>query len=162
MLLPRNRAPHAALRRNNRSAFFSRLPFSAKPAMAEILVSDLCDRSLPLLIGGHFHGLRTSRGCHAEPSHRTWRRLAHSAVACLPASNRASALARISDCSGCSAHCFFYCLPLFLRRRLFPRPRKALHCNWRAFSPVDRLYFSWHPAGLQIACIFRPAPKSLP
>jgi len=40
---------------------------------------------------------------------------------------------------------FFPCSPLFLRRRLFSRRRKGLHCNWRAFSPVDRLYFSWHP-----------------
>jgi hypothetical protein len=43
MLLPRNRAPQAALRRDNGSAFFSRLPFSAKSAMAEILVSDFRD-----------------------------------------------------------------------------------------------------------------------
>jgi hypothetical protein len=36
---------------------------------------------------------------------------------------------------------FFSCFPLFLRRRLFSRPRKALHCNWRRFFPVNRLYF---------------------
>jgi hypothetical protein len=30
---------------------------------------------------------------------------------------------------------------LFLRRRIFSSLRKALHCNWRAFSIVDRLYF---------------------
>jgi hypothetical protein len=39
-------------RSDNRSAFFSRLPFRAKSAMAEILVSDRCDRRPPLLIGG--------------------------------------------------------------------------------------------------------------
>jgi hypothetical protein len=37
--------PAAARRRNNGSAFFSRLPLRAKSAMAEILVSDLCDLS---------------------------------------------------------------------------------------------------------------------
>jgi hypothetical protein len=37
--------PPAALRGNNGSAFFSRLPLRAKSAMAEILVSDLCDLS---------------------------------------------------------------------------------------------------------------------
>src|SRR5262249_55537571 len=37
---------------------------------------------------------------------------------------------------------FFSCFPLFLRRRFFSSLRKALHCNWRAFSPVNRLYFS--------------------
>src|SRR5262249_34886244 len=37
---------------------------------------------------------------------------------------------------------FFHCFPLFLRRRLFSSPRKALACNWRAFSIVNRLYFS--------------------
>src|ERR1041385_6265002 len=49
--------------------------------------------------------------------------------------------ARISDGSDCSAHCFFHCFPLFLRRRVFSSLRKALHCSWRAFSIVDRLYF---------------------
>src|SRR5215467_3156611 len=43
--------------------------------------------------------------------------------------------------SRCSAYCFFHCAPLFLRRRLFSRRRKTLHCNWRTFSIVDRLYF---------------------
>ena len=64
------------------------------------------------------------------------------AVACSDAASNMAALARMSDCSDCSPHCFLHCFPLFLRRRLFPRPRKALHCNWRAFSIVDRLYFS--------------------
>jgi hypothetical protein len=43
-----------APRRDNRSAFFSRLPFCAKSAMAEILVSDRCERRPPLFIGGRF------------------------------------------------------------------------------------------------------------
>jgi hypothetical protein len=30
---------------------------------------------------------------------------------------------------------------LFLHRRLFHRSFKALHCNWRQFPIVDRLYF---------------------
>jgi hypothetical protein len=30
---------------------------------------------------------------------------------------------------------------LFLRRRLFSCPAKVLHCNWRAFSIVNPLYF---------------------
>ena len=42
----------------------------------------------------------------------------------------------------CSAHCFFHCSPLFPRRRIFSSLHKALHCNWAAFSIVDRLYFS--------------------
>jgi hypothetical protein len=142
MLLPRNRAPQAALFANNRSAFLSCLPFSAKSAMAEILVSDLCDRSPA---AAHRRAFSLPLGRHvdarAEPSHPTWWRLTASAVARLAASNRASALARISDRSDCSSHCFFYCFPLFPRRRLFPRPRKALHCNWRVFSIADRLYF---------------------
>jgi hypothetical protein len=109
---------------------------------------------------GFFIASGRSRGCHAGPSHPTWRRLAPSAVACLPASNRASALARMSDCSDCSAHCFFYCLPLFPRRQPFPRPRKALHCNWRAFSIADRLYFAkiFFPAN---RLYFRPIPSRL-
>src|SRR5262249_6641959 len=49
---------------------------------------------------------------------------------------------RMSDCFDGCAHCFFHCFPLFLRRRIFSRPREALHCNCRAFSIVDRLYFS--------------------
>src|SRR5262249_40748886 len=47
-----------------------------------------------------------------------------------------------AHCFDCAAHCFFHCFPLFLRRRLFSSSRKALHCNWRAFFIVDRLYFS--------------------
>jgi hypothetical protein len=42
------------IRRDNGSAFFSRLPLRAKSAMAEILVSDQCERRPPLLIGGFF------------------------------------------------------------------------------------------------------------
>src|SRR5262249_41535825 len=38
--------------RDNRSAFLSRLPFGAKSAMAEILVSDYCDHRPPLLADG--------------------------------------------------------------------------------------------------------------
>src|SRR5262249_7386310 len=41
----------------------------------------------------------------------------------------ASARAPTSDGFHCSAHCFFHCFPLLLRRRLFSRRRKALHCN---------------------------------
>ena len=44
-------------------------------------------------------------------------------------------------CFHCSAHCFFHCSSLFLRGRLFFRLIKVLHCNWRQFSIVDRLYF---------------------
>jgi hypothetical protein len=47
--------------RNNRSAFFCRLRFRTKSAMAEILVSNLCDRRPPLLIGGFFR-CREERG----------------------------------------------------------------------------------------------------
>src|SRR5262249_52670118 len=39
-------------------------------------------------------------------------------------------------------HCFFHCFSLFLRRRIFRSLRKGLHCNWRAFSIVNPLYFS--------------------
>src|SRR5215470_9705735 len=48
----RNRAPQAAPHGDNGSAFFFRLPSRAKSAMAEILVSDLCECRPPLLIGG--------------------------------------------------------------------------------------------------------------
>jgi len=41
-------------RGDNGSAFFFRLPSRAKSAMAEILVSDLCECRPPLLIGGLF------------------------------------------------------------------------------------------------------------
>ena len=50
----------AALRRNNGSAFFSRLPLRAKSAMAKILVSDLCECRPPLLIGGFFVAARSA------------------------------------------------------------------------------------------------------
>src|SRR5689334_9865038 len=36
---------------------------------------------------------------------------------------------------------FFHCFSLFLRRRIFTSLGKALHCNWRASSIVNRLYF---------------------
>jgi len=54
----------------------------------------------------------------------------------------------LSIVSHCSCHCFplfFSLFPLFLRRRLFSQPRKALHCNWRTFSIVNRLYFFQAP-----------------
>src|SRR5215813_1435554 len=69
--VPRDR--QAAPRGDNGSVFFSRLPLRAKSAMAEILVSDLCDCRPPLLIGGLFSFSPDSR---AAPS------------PCLPASNR--------------------------------------------------------------------------
>jgi hypothetical protein len=43
----RNREPQAALRGDNQSAFFTRLRFSAKSAMAEILVPNWCDPPNP-------------------------------------------------------------------------------------------------------------------
>ena len=95
--------------------------------MAEILVSDLCELS-PALLGGLF-----SLGRH-RPHATTSEELNRS--------QPGASTPRISDCSYCSAHCFFHCFPLFLRRRIFCRRRKALHCNWRAFSIADRLYFS--------------------
>src|SRR5689334_503306 len=99
---------------DNGSAFLFRLHSCAKSAMAEILVSNLCDCRPPLLIGGLFHchlgitrmpnrGIPLGGDPRAAPSPR------------LPASNRTSASPGFSDCSGCSAHCFFHCLPLFLR-----------------------------------------------
>jgi hypothetical protein len=94
--------------------------------MAEILVSDLRELS-PALIGGLF-SLGRDRP-HPTPPEDL---------------NRAEPDAntrRISVCFHCSAPCFFHCFPLLLRRRLFCRPAKALHCIWRAFSIVDRLYF---------------------
>src|SRR5579883_517857 len=46
----------------------------------------------------------------------------------------------------------FSCSELFLGGRLFSRPGKALHCIWRQFSIVNRLYFlsenfGLHPCG---------------
>src|SRR5690348_11662500 len=55
-------------------------------------------------------------------------------------------------CLHCSAHCFFHCFPLFLRRRLFSRDLKALHCNWPGFSIADRLYFSRKFSGPFLDC----------
>jgi hypothetical protein len=58
--------------RDNKSAFFFRLPFCAKSAMAEILVSDQRERRPPLLIGGRFRLRRAERraqifaGCGAS------------------------------------------------------------------------------------------------
>src|SRR5215472_2604848 len=123
-------------RGNNGSAFFSRLHFGAKSAMAEILVSDLCECRPPLSSAGVFH-------CR-QGAHVTTQAIAiydcRPGIDCRRPTGRTHAFARMSD--DCSAHCFFHCLPLFLRRRLFLSPRKALHCNWRAFSIADRLYFS--------------------
>jgi hypothetical protein len=47
--------------RDNRSAFFFRLPLRAKPVMEEILVSDHRECRPPLLIGGRFHFSRAER-----------------------------------------------------------------------------------------------------
>jgi hypothetical protein len=47
----------------------------------------------------------------------------------------------MSACFHCSAPCFFHCSPLFLRRRLFSRRRKALHCNSRPISPCKSPVF---------------------
>ena len=105
--------------RDNGSAFFFCLPSRAKSAMAEILVSDLCKCRPPLLIGGRFHCGRDERA----------RRALEAGSDCTP---------RVRSFCGL----FFHCLPLFPRRRLFPCLCKGLHCNWRAFSIVDRLYFS--------------------
>src|SRR4029077_14405695 len=94
--------------------------------MAVILVSDLCELS-PALAGGRFQLGR--HGPHATTSEEVDRSRPDVSTRLIP------------DCFHCSAHCFFHCSPLFLRRRLFPHRRKALHCNWRAFSIADRLYF---------------------
>ena len=107
------------------------------------VVSRICARCRPPSSAGIFHWAAI------DPMRRRRRNsIAHS---------RTSARARISDCFHCSAHCFFHCLPLLLCQRLFCRRRKALHCNWRAFSIADRLYFSrknLHP------CLRRPVCRS--
>jgi hypothetical protein len=64
-------------------------------------------------------------------------------------------------CFHCFSHCSFHCFPLFLRRRLFRRSFKALHCNWRQFSIVDRLYFCTGRAGDQNSgCSGKPAEQN--
>jgi hypothetical protein len=106
------------------SAYFSRLLSRAKSAMAEILVSDLCACGPPCSSAGFFHGQEGARAAASAASRRT------------------VVFELSSDGSDCSAHCFFHCSPLFPRWRLFCGPSKGLHCNWRAYSIVDRLYFS--------------------
>ena len=101
---------------DNGSAFFSCLHSPAKSAMAEILVSDLCECRPPLSSAGVFMWAAMD---HTRPSQRLF--------PTVPIALRIV---------------FFHCLPLFLRRRHFSSPRKALHCNWCAFSIADRLYFS--------------------
>jgi hypothetical protein len=63
----------------------------------------------------------------------------------------------------CSSHCSSHCFPLFLRQRLFSRSHKALHCNCRAFSIVDRLYFFARrlggPSGPRSFCALIGAPS---
>jgi hypothetical protein len=59
-----------------------------------------------------------------------------------PGSSQPPRLSRSDpDCFYCFSHCSLHCFPLFLRRRVFSRSFKALHCNWRRFSIADRLYF---------------------
>ena len=56
--------PHRAnpmCHRDNRSAFFFRLPSRGKPAMEEILVSDHRECRPPLLTGGRFRFSRAER-----------------------------------------------------------------------------------------------------
>ena len=48
---------------DNGSVFFSRVHPAAECAMAEILVSDLCECRPPLLIGGHFRSHEGARDC---------------------------------------------------------------------------------------------------
>jgi hypothetical protein len=63
VLVSRKRTPQAALRGNNGSAFFSRLPLRAKSAMAEILVSDSYDdRPPPFAEGGNWPEERPDAG----------------------------------------------------------------------------------------------------
>jgi hypothetical protein len=57
----------APVRRDNRSAFFSRLRQREKSAMAEILVSDQCARRPTLLVDARF----TSRGSPQEEEDRS-------------------------------------------------------------------------------------------
>src|SRR5262249_32368843 len=106
---PARSAPREALRGDNGSAFFSRLPFRAKSAMAEILVSDQCDDCPPRLAEIERPEQRPDAGnggpalAVAQPTRRN-----RCPTSCMHSPG-------FSDCSDCSAHCFFHCLPLFLR-----------------------------------------------
>ena len=107
----RNRAPQAALSGNNGSAFFFRLLSRAKSAMAEILVSDLCDCRPPLLIGGLFH-CHPTRVQHRRPVLRR------------PTEHQRSP--GFSDCSDCSAHCFFALFVIVLAPAHFLKSSQSL------------------------------------
>jgi hypothetical protein len=78
-------------------AFFSCLPSRTKSAMAEILVSDLCE--LSPAPGGLFHSAAIG----------PMRRRRTISIA----QNRTQARARISACFHCSAHCFLLFFLLF-------------------------------------------------
>jgi len=120
-------APREALSGDNGSAFFSRLHSRAKSAMAEILVSDLCECRPPLLIGGLFHShpgitrmpnrripLSGDSRAAPSPAFRRPARRKHS-----PGFPTVPIVLRIV---------FFRCSPLFSRRWSFWSLRKALHC----------------------------------
>jgi hypothetical protein len=83
--------------------------------MAEILVSDLCDCRPPLLIGGLFH-------CHPGIARKPNRR----GVACLPASNRTSALAGIFRLFRFLGALFFPLLTIVLAPAAFLLPAQGL------------------------------------
>ena len=57
-------------------------------------------------------------------------------------SDKLHALARIFRLFRLLCALFFPLLAIVPALGFFCRSRKALHCNWRAFSIVDRLYFS--------------------
>jgi hypothetical protein len=59
----------------------------------------------------------------------------------------------------CSAHCFFHCSPLFPRRRLFSRRRKALHCNSRRISHCRSIVFG-KQAGAALGPTIHIAPDT--
>ena len=79
-------------------------------------------------------------------------------------SDKLHALARIFRLFRLLCALFFPLLAIVPALGFFCRSRKALHCNWRAFSIVDRLYFLeifWSTVNLQIASICRCAKISL-
>jgi hypothetical protein len=125
MLLPAQPRPQAALRGNNGSAFFFRLHSRAKSAMAEILVSDLCDCRPPLLVGGLFH-------CHPGIIRMPNRRIPLGGASrappspCLPASDRTSALARISRLFRLLCALFFSLFAIVLAPTGFLKPAQSL------------------------------------
>src|SRR5262249_37991294 len=107
-------------------------------AMAEILVSDFCERMF-----------RRKPAPWPDPGWTPVRRQEHAPINSPGLESRPTGRMHAPGCPTVPTALrivfsvvFFIVFPLFLRRQLFSSPRKDLACNSRAFSLVNRLYFS--------------------